>query len=330
MRFRPETGVDVVGRQRFEPFPPCWSYCMNTRFQYSRKRSFSPPGRSLGRSRTRPRDRSTAPSTARKARSDRPARSSPSAGIATIRSRGTPTSSQWEIASSSGPSPSPSSPSNTVTQMSLGGEAEHFARELPGELDRLVLEVVAEGEVAEHLKERQVPGGVADVVDVDRAKDLLAVGQARGRRGLLAEEVGLQRVHPGDGQQRRGVVRGGHQRSRGDALVAAFLEERQVALADLVRCHRAKHLSYLGRNSQAGVRQASGGDRPVADDHVTGVQAGELTRRGALGGLGQGDARAARGARRAGRARRGRESAAHASARARRPHTPRRGAASAR
>ena len=23
-----------------------WSYCMNTRFQYSRKRSFSPPGRS--------------------------------------------------------------------------------------------------------------------------------------------------------------------------------------------------------------------------------------------------------------------------------------------
>ncbi len=41
-------------------------------------------------------------------------------GHRTIRSRGTPISSQMSIASWSGPRPSSSSPSNTVTQMSSG------------------------------------------------------------------------------------------------------------------------------------------------------------------------------------------------------------------
>ena len=214
--------------------------------------------------------------------------------------------------------------------MLSAGNENTSRRELPGELDRLVLEVVAEGEVAEHLEERQVPGGVADVVDVDRAKDLLAVGQARGRRRLLTEEVGLQRVHPGDGQERRGVVRGGHERGRGNAFVPALLKEGQIALADLIRCHLAKHLSYLGHNSQAGVEQASGGDRPVANDHVavhTGrrVDPARCARRARPGRCSRG-----RGARRADRARRDRESAARASARARRRHRHRRGAASAR
>ncbi len=118
-------------------------------------------------------------------------------------------------------------------------EAEHLARELPGEFDRLALEVVAEREVAEHLEERQVPGGVADVVDVHRAKHLLAARQARRGRRLLAEEVRLQRVHPRHGEQRRGVVGGGHERPRGNARVAALLEEAQVALADLIRSHHA-------------------------------------------------------------------------------------------
>ena len=96
-------------------------------------------------------------------------------------------------------------------------EAEHVQRQPPRELDRLVLEVVAEREVAEHLEEGEVAVGVADVVDVDRPEHLLAARQARRGRRLLAEEVGLQRVHARDRQQGRGVVRGGHQRRRGDA-----------------------------------------------------------------------------------------------------------------
>ena len=118
-----------------------------------------------------------------------------------------------------------SSPSNTVTQMSSSAKPNTSRDSSHADRDRLALEVVAEREVPEHLEERQVACGVADVVDVDRAKDLLAARQARRRRGLLAEEVGLQRVHPGDRQQRRGVVRGWHERGRGNALVPALLEE---------------------------------------------------------------------------------------------------------
>ena len=115
------------------------------------------------------RGRHTAPSTVRTGRWARPARSSQSAGSARSArlERPSPATADRLLV---GTEPSCSSPSNTVTQMSCGGEAEHLARELPGERDRLALEVVADREVAEHLKERQVPVGVADVVDVDRAK----------------------------------------------------------------------------------------------------------------------------------------------------------------
>ena len=46
------------------------------------------------------------------------------------------------------------------------GEAEVLGQQLPGELDRAFLEVVAEREVAEHLEEGVVARGVADVVEV--------------------------------------------------------------------------------------------------------------------------------------------------------------------
>ncbi len=119
-------------------------------------------------------------------------------------------------------------------------EPEDVPRKLPRERDGLALEVVPEGEVAEHLKEGQVACGVADVVDVHRAKDLLTAGEARSGRGLLAEEVGLQRMHARNREQRGGVVRGGHQRGGGYALMPALLKEAQVALAYLVRGHRAR------------------------------------------------------------------------------------------
>ncbi len=96
-----------------------WSYCMKTRFQYSRKRSFSPPGRSSGAPKSSPRSRYSSEhgphgpvGPACQKFSER--------GSSTIRSRGTPTDSQASIASSSGPRPSASSPSKTVTQIFSG------------------------------------------------------------------------------------------------------------------------------------------------------------------------------------------------------------------
>jgi hypothetical protein len=115
----------------------------------------------------------------------------------------------------------------------LGIEAEALERELPGELHGALLEVVADREVAQHLEEREVPVGAADVVDVDRAKALLAGRQTVGRRLLGAEEVGLERVHARADQQRRRIV-ARHERRRGQALMPAVGEVGQEALADLV------------------------------------------------------------------------------------------------
>ena len=111
--------------------------------------------------------------------------------------------------------------------------------ELPRELDRAVLEVLAEREVAEHLEEGQVVAVEADLVDVGCAEDLLHRRQERRRRLLAAEEERHQRLHPGRGEQRRAVVRSRDQRPRGPEGVAFRLEEGAVALAELGgRAHR--------------------------------------------------------------------------------------------
>src|SRR5205807_5535335 len=68
-------------------------------------------------------------------------------------------------------------------------EAEVLGEELPGETDRALLEVVAEGEVAEHLEEGVV-GLVTHLLDVDGAQALLAADDARRRRGSGSPEEG--------------------------------------------------------------------------------------------------------------------------------------------
>ena len=54
----------------------------------------------------------------------------------------------------------------TVTYSLRGIELHNVGEKLPREADRLGLVVVAEREVAEHLEERAVPSGAADVLDV--------------------------------------------------------------------------------------------------------------------------------------------------------------------
>ncbi len=119
----------------------------------------------------------------------------------------------------------------------LGIEAESAQRQLPGEGDRLALEVVVEGEVAEHLEAGEMAGGAADLLDVGRPEAALRGGQPRRRRSLAAEEVGLERLHAGGGQQHARIVGGRDQRRRRHPQVAALLEERHVGLSDRLRIH---------------------------------------------------------------------------------------------
>ena len=102
-------------------------------------------------------------------------------------------------------------------------ELEDRGGQLPGEGDRLLLEVVAEREVAQHLEEREVAGGRADDVDVGGAEALLDGRGPGPRRLLLAEHVGLELHHARRGEQQRGVV--GHEARRRQRRVTVGLEE---------------------------------------------------------------------------------------------------------
>ena len=133
-----------------------------------------------------------------------------------------------------------SSSSKTVTQSRSARQAQGAGQELPGVLDRLALEVVAETEVAEHLEERVVARRVADVLEIV----VLAAGAhaALRRRGalvaafLVAEEHVLELHHAGVREQQRRVV-AGHQRRARDDLVAVVTKKLQECLAQLIARH---------------------------------------------------------------------------------------------
>ena len=120
----------------------------------------------------------------------------------------------------------------------LGVQPEPFlaGQELPGPVDGLALEVVAEAEVAQHLEERVVVGRAADVVDVAGAEALLA-GRGPGELELAAaEEVVLELVHAGGREQHRGIP-ARHQHVAGPADAAFGLEEGEVLFAEFVGFH---------------------------------------------------------------------------------------------
>ena len=98
-------------------------------------------------------------------------------------------------------------PSALVHAMWTHGTSVH--EEFPSPRHRLGLEIVTEAEVSHHLEERDVPGGGADDVDVDRSNRLLDRCCAVERSGLLTEEVGLERDHACIRHQQRRIRRDG-------------------------------------------------------------------------------------------------------------------------
>ena len=109
--------------------------------------------------------------------------------------------------------------------------------QLPGELDRALLEVVAEREVAEHLEEGVVARGIADIVEIvvlaAGAHAFLRGGRARVRQLLGAGEDVLELHHAGIGEHQRRVVPR-HERGRRHDLVVVALEEIKKAFTDIV------------------------------------------------------------------------------------------------
>ncbi|CAB4603899.1 unannotated protein [freshwater metagenome] len=129
----------------------------------------------------------------------------------------------------------------------MAGDPEQFwidtkeiGDHVPGHRDGFMFEVVTEREVAEHFEKRKMPGIAPDLFKIGilaaSANTLLNCGGPTERWLLFAEEVGLERHHSSDSEEKIRIVR--NEARRGNNRVASGLEERGECSAQLVRGHR--------------------------------------------------------------------------------------------
>jgi hypothetical protein len=128
-----------------------------------------------------------------------------------------------------------------------GIDLQSAGHEIPGEADRVFLEVIAEGEVAQHLEEGVMAGGVADVFEVvvfaAGAYAALAGGGAYVVALFLAEEAVLELHHAGIGEQQRRVV--ARDEAGGcDHGVATIAEKFEEGATDIRRAHERRLLKH--------------------------------------------------------------------------------------
>ncbi len=125
------------------------------------------------------------------------------------------------------------------------GQIQDVGYKLPCPADSLLLEIIAEREIAQHLEKRRMPRGDADVVDIHRPEAFLACGHPLRRRLLLPCEIRLHRRHAGiDEQHARIVPR--HQREAGELIMRLALEEIQIHFSQFVQAvfvHSSNHRS---------------------------------------------------------------------------------------
>ena len=121
-------------------------------------------------------------------------------------------------------------------EKAVAGKPEDSGHQVPGEFDRVVLEVVAEREVAQHLEEGVMTGRETDNVEIvvlaAGAHAFLGRGGAAVGTLLDSGEDVLELHHAGVGEeQRRVVVR--HERTRLHGDMVMFREEVEERGTDL-------------------------------------------------------------------------------------------------
>ncbi len=152
-------------------------------------------------------------------------------------------------------------------------QRQHFGAELPRPGDRLVLEIVAEREVAQHLEKRAVARSDAHAVDVRRADALLAGGHPPAGRRDLAGEVFFHRRHAGVNQQQAVVVLWNQRKAR-QPKMPFRLEKRQKLFAQIVQS-RPFHIPFLlhsrpapGRAKKIRLSRPYGTEKPVVPPNL--------------------------------------------------------------
>ena len=74
-------------------------------------------------------------------------------------------------------------------------QAYDLSQELPAPCDGFMFEIIAEGEVTQHLKEGAVTGSLTYVLNIARTDTFLTGGHSASRRDLSSCEVGFERSH---------------------------------------------------------------------------------------------------------------------------------------
>jgi hypothetical protein len=106
-------------------------------------------------------------------------------------------------------------------------------------VDRFLLEVITEREIAQHLKKRVVVGGVPHVVDVARSQAFLAGRRLREFERPDSQELVLELVHASRGEENRLIVtRDEHVGRPADAALGD--KEVEIFFAQFVGLHGIK------------------------------------------------------------------------------------------
>ena len=113
-------------------------------------------------------------------------------------------------------------------------DLQHFREELPRPVDGVILEIIAKGEVAQHLEVGAVAGGVADVVDVRGPDALLTGGHTVAGRSDFSREELLHRRHTGVDEQ-KALVSVGHERVARQPQMLFTFKELKEALPQFVQ-----------------------------------------------------------------------------------------------
>ena len=120
-----------------------------------------------------------------------------------------------------------------VQPVGIDADPVRGGQKFPRPVDGFALEVIAEGEVAEHFKVGAVARRLADIFDIGRADALLAGRHAVARRLFLSGEPCFHGAHAGVDEQKRGVV-AGDQREAGQTQMTFCLKEGEIHLPQLI------------------------------------------------------------------------------------------------
>src|SRR4029077_6714018 len=143
----------------------------------------------------------------------------------------------------------------------------------------VILEIIAEGKVPQHLEEGVMARGIADVFQIV----MLAAGAnaflGRGRPAVVAlfhagEDV-LELDHPGVGEHERRIV-ARHERTRGDDRVAVGSEIVEKGSAEFVSGLTSPQSGLFGRAFSAGAAfvpiSAKSGGNPTIQQAFAGAK----------------------------------------------------------